>query len=158
MHSHKLIATLALAVGLAAPTALAASPAAAATGSCLVELHDIDALNVAERDGHDELRFLVGGNLFPNNGWFSMSTNSDGDPNQFGFPSTVVSSTGTASFNLREVTPPWVNSGDSLGSVVAHGSVCAPLGPGDEDYEEDFIEGTDGTFYSYLVELKLTGL
>ncbi|MEU7899982.1 hypothetical protein AB0B45_45010 [Nonomuraea sp. NPDC049152] len=158
MHSHKLIAALSLAVGLVAPVALAASPAAAAAGSCRVELYDIDALNVGERDGHDELRFLVGGNLFPNNGWFTMDTGDDGDPADFGHPSTVVTSNGTASFNLREVTPPWVNSGASLGSVIAHGSTCAPLAVGAVDYEEDFIDGTHGTFYSYKVKLKLTGL
>ncbi|MEV4169249.1 hypothetical protein [Nonomuraea sp. NPDC049709] len=157
MRSHKLIVSLGLVAGLAVPAALAASPAAAAS-QCRVELYDIDNLNIAERDGKDELRFLVGGNLFPNNGYYNMYNGGDGDPGDFGYPSTVVTSTGTVSFNLREVQPPAVGMGDSLGSVVAHGSVCAPLAVGAVDYEEDYIDGTHETFYSYRVKLKLTGL
>lgn len=158
MRSHKLIPALALAAGLIVPAALSASPAAAMTGSCRVELSDIDSLNVDERDGKDELRFMVGGNLFPNNSYVNMRTGDDSGPTAFGGPSTVVNSTGTASFNLREVTPPAIGSGDSLGSIVAHGSVCAPLTVGQTAFEDDFIDGTDETFYSYHVSLKLTGL
>ncbi|GAA2210496.1 hypothetical protein GCM10009850_059550 [Nonomuraea monospora] len=168
MHSHKLIAALALATGLAAPAALVATPALAATSTtlsstmastCRVELYDIDNLDVDERDGKDELRFLVGGNLFPRPGYFAMRNGDDGDPADFGNPSTAVSSTGSVSFNLREVTPPIVGSGDSLGSITVSGSsVCAPLTTGGVDYVQDVIDGTDETFYSYLVELKVTGL
>ncbi|TYB59222.1 hypothetical protein FXF51_35215 [Nonomuraea sp. PA05] len=161
MHSHKLIAALALAAGLAAPAVLAASPATATAmaANCRVELYDIDNLNVDERDGKDELRFLVGGNLFPNNGYVNMRNGDDADPADFGNPSTVVGNSGSVSFSLREVTPPVVGSGDSLGSISVSGSsVCAPLATNAVDYVEDFIDGTDETFYSYQVKLKVTGL
>ncbi|MEV0379304.1 hypothetical protein [Nonomuraea sp. NPDC050643] len=161
MRSPKLIAALALAAGLIAPMAVAALPAAASSMAsfCQVELYDIDNLNVDERDGKDELRFLVGGNLFPNNGYYNMRNGDDGDPADFGFPSTVVSDTGSVSFDLREVTPPAVGRGDSLGTATVSGSsVCAPLAVGASTTVVDYVDGTDETFYSYRVELEVTGL
>ncbi|GAA4914890.1 hypothetical protein HD597_010683 [Nonomuraea thailandensis] len=158
MRTPRLITALALATGLAAAGALTAGPATAMAANCRVELYDIDNLNVAERDGKDELRFLVGGNLFPN-GYVNMRNGDDADPADFGNPSTVVSSAGSVSFNLREVTPPAIGSGDSLGSISVSGSsVCAPLATNGVAYVEDIIDGTHETFYSYLVELRVTGL
>lgn len=155
MRSAPLITALALAAGLTA-TPAAASVAAS---NCRVELYDIDNHDVDERDGKDELRFLVGGNLFPPNGYVNVRNGDDRDPADFGFPSTSVSNTGSATFDLREVTPPAVGRGDSLGTVVVWGStVCAPLATGAVDYVEDFVEGDDETFYSYQVKLKVTGL
>ncbi|MED7929039.1 hypothetical protein SMD20_32655 [Nonomuraea sp. LP-02] len=159
MRSHKLIAALALAGGMAAPVLVATGPAHAA-GSCSVTLYDIDAYNVAERDGQDELRFRVDGNMFPRFGdkYFAMRSGGDGDPADFGNPTTLLSSSGTVSFDLREVTPPAVGEGDSLGSAVAHGSRCAPLATDETYIETTFITGEDPTEYSYRVRLKLTGL
>ncbi|MFC4118742.1 hypothetical protein [Nonomuraea zeae] len=159
MHSHKLIAALALVTGLAAPVAMTASPAAARAATCTVTLYDIDAFNVAERDGRDELRFEVGGNLFPrfNSNWFGMTAGSDGDPGQFENPSDLIVGNSNVTFDLREVTPPAVGRGDSLGRATAHGSVCAGLAVGATAIEEDIISGTDETAYSYSVRLLLTG-
>jgi hypothetical protein len=160
MHSHKLIAALALATGLAAPVALTASPASAAmAGSCTVTLYDIDAFNVAERDGRDELRFEVGGNLFPrfSSNWFGMTAGSDGDPGEFENPSDLIVNNNDVTFDLREVTPPAVGRGDRLGVATAHDSVCDGLAVGATAIEEDIITGTDETAYSYSVRLLLTG-
>ncbi|QYC45631.1 hypothetical protein Nocox_40440 [Nonomuraea coxensis DSM 45129] len=158
MRSHQLIAALALVGGMAAPVLVATGPALAA-GSCRVDLYDIDAHNVAERDGQDELRFRVDGNLFPRFGdkYFPMRSGGDGDPADFGNPTTLLVGTENVSFNLREVTPPAVGEGDSLGSAIAHGSVCAGLDEDETEIETTIIEGDDPTEYSYTVRLKLTG-
>ncbi|GGT20398.1 hypothetical protein ACFFV7_14715 [Nonomuraea spiralis] len=158
MHAHRLITTFALAAGVVAPVALAAGPAAATTASCVVTLYDLDANNVAERDGKDELRFLVDGNLFPkfNANYFSMKTGGDGDPADFEFPSTLLVGSGDVKFDLREVTPPAVGQGDSLGKATAHGSVCAGLAVGADTTEMSLVQGHDETDYSYTVQLKLT--
>ncbi|MFI7690199.1 hypothetical protein ACIBQ6_14075 [Nonomuraea sp. NPDC049655] len=162
MHAHRLIATLALAAGVAAPTALTAVPAtattAATTASCVITLYDIDANNVAERDGKDELRFKVDGNLFPkfSANYFSMKTGGDGDPADFEYPSTLLVGSEDVKFDLREVTPPIVGEGDSLGKATAHGSVCAGLAVGADTTETTIVEGTDETDYTYTVRLKLT--
>ncbi|MFI6924800.1 hypothetical protein ACIBIZ_32985 [Nonomuraea spiralis] len=158
MHAHRLITTFALAAGFAAPVALAAVPAAAATTSCVVTLYDIDANNVAERDGKDELRFKVDGNLFPkfNAKYFSMKTGGDGDPADFEHPSTLLVGSEDVTFDLREVTPPAVSEGDSLGKATAHGSVCAGLAVGADTTETSIVEGHDETDYTYTVRLKLT--
>jgi hypothetical protein len=160
MPSHKLIAGLALAVGLVVPPAVTASPAAAMATSCRVELYDIDSLNAAERDGRDELRFLVGGNLFPrfNDNYFPMVTGGDGDPADFESPTTIVGTIGSVGFDLREVTPPAAGTGISLGVAIANGLTCFALASGEVAIEETFVQGTDETFYSYQVRLKLTGL
>ncbi|MGI5270469.1 hypothetical protein ACQEUU_15045 [Nonomuraea sp. CA-218870] len=159
MRSHQLIAGLALAVGLVVPPAVTAAPAAAMATSCRVELYDIDSLNAAERDGRDELRFLVGGNLFPrfNDDYFPMVTGGDGDPADFEFPTSIVT-IGSVGFDLREVTPPAAGTGDSLGVAIANGTTCFALARGEVAIEETFLDGTDETFYSYHVRLKLTGL
>ncbi|MGW4407179.1 hypothetical protein ACWEJ6_24345 [Nonomuraea sp. NPDC004702] len=166
MHAHRLIATLALAAGVAAPTALTAGPAtatatattAATTASCVITLYDIDANNVAERDGKDELRFKVDGNLFPrfSANYFSMKTGGDGDPADFEYPSTLLVGSEDVKFDLREVTPPIVGEGDSLGKATARGSVCAGLAVGADTTETTIVEGTDETDYTYTVRLKLT--
>ncbi|GAA3254304.1 hypothetical protein [Nonomuraea helvata] len=159
MRSHKLIAGLALATGLAAPAALAASPAQAAPGSCRVDLHKIVANNVAERDGKDELRFKVDGNLFPKFGdkFHAMKSGDSADGADFGNPTTlVVLDSGNKSFNLREVTPPIVGDGDSLGSATAHESTCRGLSTGQHADDVTIISGSDETQYTYTVTLRQT--
>ncbi|MDA0635442.1 hypothetical protein OUY22_18625 [Nonomuraea sp. MCN248] len=160
MRSHKLIAGLALTVGVVTPLAVTANPAAARATSCRVQLYDIDSLNAAERDGRDELRFLVGGNLFPRftEDYFPMVTGGDGDPADFEHPTTVVGTIGSVGFDLREVTPPAAGTGDSLGVAIANGVTCFALDRGEVAIEDTFLDGTDETFYSYHVRLKLTGL
>lgn len=119
MRSRKTIAALALAGGLAAPVVLAASPAAAMAASCRVELYDIDAGSPAERDGQDELRFIVQGNLFPrfDDTHYPMRSGDDGDPADFENP--------TATPTARS---PISTSG--LGSSPHHGSSGCCLAPG----------------------------
>ncbi|MGR6919950.1 hypothetical protein ACU635_37435 [[Actinomadura] parvosata] len=161
MHSHKLIAALALAAGLAAPTVLAATPAAAMAGSCRVELYDIDAGNVADRDGRDEVRFLVDGNLFPrfNANYFGMNSGDDGDPGQFENPTSIITSNQNVVFDLRETDGPVWGQGDRLGTVTALGSTCAGLATGATTTTvPSTLSGTVQTAYSYVVSLKLTGL
>ncbi|NUP00591.1 MAG: hypothetical protein HOV96_06695 [Nonomuraea sp.] len=157
MHAHRLIAALALTTGLAAPAALTAIPATATTTSCVITLYDIDAGNVAERDGKDELRFKVDGNLFPkfSANYYSMKTGGDGDPADFEHPSTLLVGSEDVKFDLREVTPPVVGEGDSLGVATAHGSVCAGLAVGASTTETKIITGHDETDYTYTVKLKL---
>ncbi|MEW9549859.1 hypothetical protein [Nonomuraea sp. NPDC050783] len=158
MRSHKLVAALALAGGMVAPVLVATGPAHAA-GSCRVDLYDIDANNVAERDGQDELRFKVDGNLFPKFGakYFAMRSGDDGDPADFGNPTTLLVGTENVSFDLREVTPPIIGEGDSLGSAIAHGTTCAGLAVGATTTETTIVDGHDETDYTYTVRLKLTG-
>ncbi|TDE26913.1 hypothetical protein E1295_43575 [Nonomuraea mesophila] len=158
MRSHKLIAAFALALGMAAPAVLVASPATAMATSCFVELHDVDASNVAEQDGRDELRFLVQGNLFPNNGAHNMRSGDDANPSDFGNPTGAINNGVNVAFNLREVTRPALGQGDSLGSAVAEASTCDGLTVGQTHIDTDIISGTDETAYSYTVKLKLTGL
>ncbi|MEU4834486.1 hypothetical protein [Streptosporangium sp. NPDC023615] len=160
MHSRKVIAALALAGGLVAPTALAATPAAAMAGSCRVELHDIDAGNVADRDGRDELRFLVGGNLFPtlNANYFGMNAGDDGDPGHFEDPTSIIQRTEDVVFDLRETDGPAWGQGDRLGTVTATGSTCDGLAPGADTIVTRTLTGTEQTAYSYVVRLKMTAL
>ncbi|MCK2213848.1 hypothetical protein MF672_008600 [Actinomadura sp. ATCC 31491] len=157
MRSRPLIAALALAGGMIAPVLAVTGPAHAA-GSCRVDLYDIDANNVAERDGQDELRFKVDGNLFPKFGakYFAMRSGGDGDPGDFGNPTTLLVGSTNVKFDLREVTPPIIGEGDSLGVAVAHASICAGLSSGDVDYDTTIIQGHDETDYTYTVKLKLT--
>ncbi|MFI6456291.1 hypothetical protein ACIBF6_32605 [Streptosporangium amethystogenes] len=160
MHSRKVIAALALAGGLVAPMALAATPAAAMAGSCRVELYDIDAGNVADRDGRDELRFLVDGNLFPriNANYFGMNAGDDGDPGDFEGPTSIILNTQDVDFDLREVDGPIWGQGDLLGTVTAPGSTCAGLATGATRTITRTLTGTEQTVYSYVVSLKMTAL
>ncbi|TDD18875.1 hypothetical protein [Nonomuraea diastatica] len=156
MRSHKLIAALTLALGLAAPAALVASPATALASSCRVELHDIDADNVVERDGRDELRFLVQGNLFPRNGAHNMQSGDDANPSDFGDPTGAINNGQDVFFNLREVERPVLGRGDSLGSAIAEAATCAGLDVNETHIDTDIISGSNPD-YSYTVKLKLTG-
>jgi len=160
MHSRKVIAALALAGGLVAPMALAATPAAAMAGSCRVELYDIDAGNVADRDGRDELRFLVGGNLFPriNANYYGMNAGDDGDPGDFEDPTSIILNTQDVVFDLREVDGPVWGQGDRLGTVTALGSTCAGLATGATRIITRTLTGTEQTEYSYVVSLEMTAL
>lgn len=160
MHSRKVIAALALAGGLVASTAPAATPAAATAGSCRVELYDIDAGNVADRDGRDELRFLVDGNLFPriNANYFGMNAGDDGDPGEFEDPTSIIPNTLDVDFELRETDGPAWGQGDRLGTVTALGSTCAGLATGATRTITRTLTGTEQTAYSYVVSLEMTAL
>lgn len=160
MHSRKMIAALALAGGMVAPVALATTPAAAMAGSCRVTLYDIDAGNVADRDGRDELRFLVDGNLFPriNANYYGMNAGDDGDPGDFENPTSIILSTQNVAFQLREADGPIWGRGDLLGTVTATGGTCAGLPTGGTTTVTRTLTGTEQTAYSYVVSLKLTGL
>ncbi|MEU0484146.1 hypothetical protein ABZ260_33815 [Streptosporangium sp. NPDC006013] len=160
MHSRKVIAALALTGGLVAPMALAATPAAAMAGSCRVELYDIDAGNVADRDGRDELRFLVDGNLFPriNANYFGMNAGDDGNPGDFEDPTSIILNTQDVDFDLREADGPIWGQGDRLGTVTAPGSTCAGLATGATRTITRTLTGTEQTAYSYVVSLKMTAL
>ncbi|MEV1167217.1 hypothetical protein [Nonomuraea sp. NPDC049784] len=159
MRSHKLIAGLALAAGLAAPAVLAVTPAHATAASCRVDLYKIVANNVAERDGKDELRFKVDGNLFPKFGdkYHVMKSGDTAYATAFGNPTTLlVVGSGNKLFGLREVTPPFVSDGDPLGSATAHESTCKGLSAGQHADDPTIITGTDETAYTYTVTLRLT--
>ncbi|MEV0390709.1 hypothetical protein [Nonomuraea sp. NPDC050643] len=160
MHSRKVIATLALAGGLVAPMALTAAPAAAMAGSCRVELFHIDAGNVADRDGQDELRFLVDGNLFPriNANNFGMNAGDDGDPGDFEDPTSIIVNTQNVDFGLRETDGPVWGQGDLLGTVTGLGSTCAGLATGATRTITRTLTGTEQTAYSYVVSLEMTAL
>ncbi|WP_433359226.1 hypothetical protein [Streptosporangium sp. CA-115845] len=160
MHSRKVIAALTLAGGLVAPMALAAAPASAMAGSCRVELYDIDAGNVADRDGRDELRFLVDGNLFPriNANYFGMNAGDDGDPGDFEDPTSIILSTQDVDFDLRETDGPVWGQGDLLGTVTALGNTCAGLATGATRTITRTLTGTEQTAYSYVVSLEMTAL
>ncbi|MFF3444237.1 hypothetical protein [Streptosporangium sp. NPDC002721] len=166
MHSRKTIAALALATGLLAPTALTTTPAAATTattataGSCRVELYDVDAGNVADRDGRDEIRFLVDGNLFPriNANYFGMNAGGDGDPGDFEDPTSIILSSQDVDFDLRETDGPVWGQGDLLGTVTALGSTCAGLTTGATRTITRTLTGNEQTAYSYVVSLEMTAL
>lgn len=160
MRSRKTIAALALAGGLAAPVVLAASPAAAMAASCRVELYDIDAGSPAERDGQDELRFIVQGNLFPrfDDTHYPMRSGDDGDPADFENPTAIISSTENVAFNLREADGPIWGQGDGLGIVTAFGATCAGLDTDETEIVDETLEGFQPTEYDYRVRLKMTGL
>jgi hypothetical protein len=158
MRTRTLVTGLGLAAGLAVPVGVAA-PAQAVTAAtaCTVELSSIYAGNVAERDGRDELRFRVDGNLFPRfNSNYSTMTAGDTDyGSNFEDPTTVVDGSHSASFNLREVTPPATGSGDSLGSATADWSDCDDLTVGETvNLPSQSITGTHKTYYDYRVVLK----
>ncbi|MFI6735196.1 hypothetical protein ACIBI9_19900 [Nonomuraea sp. NPDC050451] len=162
MRTQKLIPALALATVLAVPAALAAAPAAGATAraaTCRVELDYLDSNYVDESDGVDEIRINLGGIMYPaGNTWVSMWAGARAYTASFGSPSATISSAGSALFSVREVTPPWVSSGTSLGSIRAEGSVCATLSTGQTVGLTKTITGTNDTFYSYYIRLVMTGL
>ncbi|GAA1640918.1 hypothetical protein GCM10009733_042470 [Nonomuraea maheshkhaliensis] len=154
MRTPQLIAALTLAAGMIGP-AVAAAPAHAMASSCVVTLYDIDVSNVREKDGVDELRFKVDGNWFPQNGHFEMSTSRpDGDPADFGYPSTIVQRHENKYFELREVDPPIITGGQNLGEAWAFGYDCDDLGVGDIHIEDTVLSSSK---YAYTVRLKLTG-
>jgi hypothetical protein len=158
MRSAKLIPALALAAALAVPVASAApTNASAASTSCRVEFYDLDAINVDESDGQDELRLLVDSYLYPN-GWVPMRAGDDADPKDFDNVSTTVGTTGLVSFSLREVTPPFVSSGTGLGYIYAYGATCATLTRGQTYTFVQRITGTDESYYSYDIKLLMIGL
>ncbi|MBB5781239.1 hypothetical protein [Nonomuraea jabiensis] len=162
MRTHKLIPALALTAALAVPAALAVAPpagAAARASTCRVELDYIDANNVDESDNVDEIRINLGGIMYPaGNTWVNMWAGARAYTASFGSPSATISSAGSALFSVREVTPPLVGSGTSLGSITAQGSVCATLSPGQSVGLTKTITGTDDTYYSYYIRLVMTGL
>lgn len=160
MRTRTLVAGLGVAASLAlvsAPAQAAATPATA----CIVSLYSIYAGNVDENDGRDELRFRVDGNLFPRfNSNYSTMTAGDTDyASNFESPTTVVDASHSASFNLREVTPPAVGSGDSLGSATADWSDCDSLDVGESlNLGSQAITGNHDTYYDYRVVLRVTGI
>ncbi|SDL23503.1 hypothetical protein [Nonomuraea jiangxiensis] len=160
MHSRKPIAALALAAGLMAPAALATTPAHAMAASCRVTLYDIDAGNVAEGDGQDELRFLVQGNLFPrfNSTHYSMRSGDDGDPADFEYPTAIITTGQNVTFDLREADGPIWGQGTSLGTVTAFGSSCVPLDEDEDVIISDTLTGDEPTEFTYSVRLKMVGL
>nr|WP_062338844.1 hypothetical protein [Herbidospora sakaeratensis] len=157
---RKLIGVLALSAAVVAPVAVAA-PAYAAV-PCRVELYSIYANNVDESDGRDELRFSVGGNLYPtvNYNHVKMVTGDTKYPASFENPSSVITSVGgSVSFTLREVTLPSPGWGTSLGSATADGGDCAGLPVGQSlVLPTQFISGTNSTWYSYEVKLEVTAI
>jgi len=160
LRSHKLFATaLALSAVLSAPAVLVAAPAATASTaatSCRVEFYDLDAIDVAESDGKDELRLKVDGYLWPA-GWVNMREGDDADPGHFSNVTATVSGNGTESFSLREVTPPAVGSGVSLGSITAYGGTCQMLDVGEiYPYTQNLV-GTYETPYWYVMKLRMIG-
>ncbi|WP_188189338.1 hypothetical protein [Nonomuraea sp. SYSU D8015] len=160
MHSRKTIAALAVAGGLITPAVLTATPAAAAAASCRVTLYDIDAGSVADRDGRDELRFRVEGNLFPrfDAKYYPMRAGGDGDPADFEHPVAIISRHDDVRFSLRETEGPAWGAGDNLGSVVARGSTCAGLDRNETEIVTETLAGRQPTRYEYVVRIKLTGL
>ncbi|WP_169981884.1 hypothetical protein [Microbispora sp. H10836] len=162
MRIRTLVTGLGLAAGLVVPAGVS-TPAHAVTAAtaCTVELNSIYAGNVDEKDGRDELRFRVDGNLFPRvNSKYSTMTAGDTDyGSDFEDPTTIVDPTHSASFNLREVTPPAAGSGTSLGSATADWSDCDTLDVGEwVDLPSQKISGTDETYYDYRVVLRVTGI
>ncbi|MCK2218611.1 hypothetical protein MF672_033165 [Actinomadura sp. ATCC 31491] len=158
MRPTRLIPALAAAAALTVPAATAAPAlASAASTSCRVEFYDLDAVNVDEADGQDELRLLVDSYLYPN-GWVPMRAGDDADPGDFDDVSTTVGTTGLVSFALREVTPPVVSSGTGLGYIYAYGATCATLTPGQTYVFTKRITGTDETYYAYDIKLRMVGL
>ncbi|UBU09558.1 hypothetical protein [Nonomuraea gerenzanensis] len=162
MHSRKLIAILALVTGLAAPGAVFAGPAAADVESCEVEIVEIIAYDVSEKDGKDELRVKIGGNLFPNNGWVNARNGDVLGPGSFGDPVALLEvDDGDLAVSLREVTPPYVNDGYNLGTAYASATQCSNLDPGyfveDEDYIEGNVNGNSNKHYDYAIRLRLIG-
>ncbi|MFG6191724.1 hypothetical protein [Nonomuraea sp. JJY05] len=162
MRTQKLIPGLALAAVLAVPVALAAAPPAGATAraaTCRVELDYIDSNNVDESDGVDEIRVNLGGIMYPaGNNWVNMWGGARAYTASFGSPSATISSSGSALYSVREVTPPWVAGGTTLGTITAQGSLCATLSTGQTVGLTKTITGTDDTFYSYFIRLVMTGL
>jgi hypothetical protein len=160
MHSRKVIAALALAGGMVAPVALAATPASAMAASCRVVLDHVEAGNTADRDGRDELRFLVDGNLFPrfNADHFDMNAGDEGDAGDFENPTSIISNTQNVDFELRETDGPVWGAGDLLGTVTGLGSMCAGLATGASRGISRTLTGTEQTAYSYVVEIRMTAL
>ncbi|MGW5266698.1 hypothetical protein ACWEQG_37465 [Microbispora sp. NPDC004025] len=162
MRIRTLVTGLGLAAGLLVPAGVS-SPAHAVTAAtaCTVELYSIYAGNVDEKDGRDELRFRVDGNLFPRvNSNYSTMTAGDTDyGSDFEDPTTIVDASHSASFQLREVTPPAVGSGTHLGSATADWSDCNTLQVGQAvNLPSQSISGTDKTYYDYRVVLRVTGI
>lgn len=92
------------------------------------------------------------------NTWVNMWAGASATSGSFGSPSAVISSAGSALYTLSEVTPPWVGSGTTLGTIRAQGAVCAGLSVGQVAGITKTISGTDDTFYSYFIRLEMTGL
>lgn len=160
MRTAKLIPALALAAALTVPAASAApANASAVSTSCRVEFYDLDAINVAESDGQDELRLRVDGYLYPTgNDWVPMQAGDDADPDDFDDVGVTAGTTGIVSFSLREVTPPAAGSGTSLGYIYAYNSTCATLTRGETYTFVERITGTDETYYAYDIKVRMTGL
>ncbi|MEU4232838.1 hypothetical protein AB0F17_51835 [Nonomuraea sp. NPDC026600] len=159
MRSHKLIRALALTAGLAVSAALSAvSPAGATTAAatCRVELNYVDAYDTDENSG-DEIRINLAGYMYPSGNRYVAMNNGDRaySGNFAPGPTTTIGTTGSALFSLREVTPPAVGQGKTLGSVTAWGSTCATLATGQITYIPQHIFGGD---YWYYMSLVMTGL
>ncbi|TYB70162.1 hypothetical protein FXF51_03560 [Nonomuraea sp. PA05] len=162
MHSRKLIAVLVLAAGLVVPGTVFAGPAAADVESCEVEIVEIVAYDVSEKDGKDELRVKIGGNLFPNNGYVNARNGDTLSPGDFGDPVALLEvDDGDLAVSLREVTPPYVNDGYNLGSAYASATQCSGLDPGyfveDEDIVQGDVNGNSSKHYEYAITLRLIG-
>jgi hypothetical protein len=102
----------------------------------------------------------VDGNLYPriSKKWNEMFTGNVDDASQFEDPSVILDiKHSTVTFRLKEVAPTAAGSGDSLGNVsVFYTSDCSGLLPGTNIEPAVTVSGTDETFYSYVVHLKLT--
>ncbi|MGW0807687.1 hypothetical protein [Nonomuraea sp. NPDC002799] len=154
MRSHKLILALALTAGLAVSAAAPAGATSAAT-TCRVELGYLDAYDVEENNG-DEIRINLAGYMYPGgNQYVAMNNGDTAYSGNFANPTTTIGTTGSALYSLREVTPPSVGQGDTLGSVTARGSTCATLSTGQTVNISKHIFGTG---YWYYLSLVMTGL
>lgn len=160
MRSHKLIRALALTAGLAVPAAVsAASPAGATTAAatCRVELNYVDAYDTDENNG-DEIKINLAGYMYPSgNQYVAMNNGDTAYSGNFANPATTIGTTGSALFSLREVTPPAVGQGKTLGSVTAWGSTCATLATGQIAYIPQHIFGGSDDYWYYM-SLVMTGL
>lgn len=154
-HSYKLAAALALTAAVAVPAAPAAQ-AATATSSCRVEFYDLDAIEVAESDGKDEIRVRLLPYLYPA-GWVNMRAGDDADPADFNIPDITISGNTIKSYSLREVTPPLVGAGVELGAIEVYGGTCGTLDPGEVYTYTKNIVGTYEESFWYVMKVRMIG-
>lgn len=165
MRFHRLLTAAAVAAGLIGPmlatgTAWAVVPA---TG-CKITLSELEAFNVDDPDGKDELRIEVDGNLFPrqNKKYVVMTGGDKHGATIFENPTSSLpldaSDETKRSFSLREVKPPIVGVGVELGVFDVTPDMCAGLTIRQTRIVSKFIESNVETPAQYRMKLQLTGI
>ncbi|MDP4501138.1 hypothetical protein [Nonomuraea turcica] len=149
---------LAFTTCMGALTLTAAPAQAEIAGACRIDVTLVEAGDIDEK-GADEIRVRIGGNAYPGeSSWVQMEARDRKSGSVFDDPSTVMNNNVGKSIALIEVDPTFILKNFELGTITVVPADCGNMQVGEVRDKQRRIQGTHTTFYSYLLNVRLTGL